>query len=118
MVSDAIGQNKSYIAELRDLEICNECGKSVKPGSGKFVNRIPDLNDYVTRREIGKPYPQGGYTCDDCEHAYYEDLKEKGECCPRCESLNFDDGRCPDCDYSLILFEDQRQSGGTGLLAF
>jgi len=39
------------------VEICNECGRSVAPGSGRFVNRIPDLNDEKTREEIGQTFP-------------------------------------------------------------
>jgi uncharacterized protein YlaI len=49
------------------VEICNECGCSVAFGSGQFVNRIPDLNDAETRREMGKPFPEGGYICAECE---------------------------------------------------
>lgn len=48
-------------------EICNECGDSVKLGSGKFVNRIPDFNDNETRIDMGKPYPSGEYMCYECE---------------------------------------------------
>lgn len=49
------------------VEICNECGRSVAPGSGRFVNRIPDLNDEKTRREMGKPFPEGDYICEECD---------------------------------------------------
>ena len=35
-------------------EICNECGESVAQGSGKFVNRVPDLSTAEERREMGK----------------------------------------------------------------
>ena len=48
-------------------EICNECGDSVKFGSGKFVNRIVDLNDLETRKEMNKPYPEGDYICEECD---------------------------------------------------
>ncbi len=48
-------------------ETCNECGQSVRQGSGKFVNRIIDLNGYKTRQGMGKPYPAGDYICADCE---------------------------------------------------
>ena len=30
------------------MEICNECGRSVRFGSGWFANRVPDLNDIST----------------------------------------------------------------------
>ncbi len=48
-------------------EICNECGHSVRRGSGKFVNRVIDLSGYKIRREMGKPYPSGDYICAECE---------------------------------------------------
>ena len=51
----------------RDVEICNECGRSVALGSGLFVNRVPDLNDFETRKANGKPYPEGSYVCRECE---------------------------------------------------
>ena len=49
------------------IEICNECGRSVRWGSGLFVNRIPDFDDYKTRKEMNKPYPKGGYICPECD---------------------------------------------------
>ena len=54
-------------------EICNECGQSVKIGSGLFVNRIPDLNDKETRIEMGKPFPEGDFICVVCD----EELSQK-----------------------------------------
>lgn len=48
-------------------EMCNECGQSVRRGSGKFVNRVIDLNGYKTRQGMGKPHPEGDYICADCE---------------------------------------------------
>ena len=48
-------------------ETCNECGDSVARGSGKFVNRIPDANDIETRKEMGKPFPEGEFMCEECE---------------------------------------------------
>jgi len=50
-----------------EKEICNQCGRSVAPGSGRFVNRVPSLDDVETRREAGYPYPEGGYTCAECD---------------------------------------------------
>ena len=38
-------------------EFCNRCGRSVKLGSGLFVNRIPDLNDIFTRQDNGYRFP-------------------------------------------------------------
>lgn len=48
-------------------EICNECGTSVAPGSGNYVNRVPDLNDVATRKEMGKPHPHGNFVCAGCD---------------------------------------------------
>lgn len=49
-----------------ESEICNECGRSVKAGTGLFVNRIIDLNDLGTKIEIGKPFPVGEFICIEC----------------------------------------------------
>jgi hypothetical protein len=50
----------------KNKEICNECGKNVNLNSGLFVNRIIDLDDYKTRKENGKPFPEGDYICREC----------------------------------------------------
>ena len=31
------------------IEICNHCGHDVSLGSGKFINRVIDFNDVLTR---------------------------------------------------------------------
>ncbi len=49
------------------VEICNECGRSVKQGSGLFVNRVRDLDNITTREENGKPYPNGDFICIECD---------------------------------------------------
>lgn len=54
-------------------EICNECGNSVKFGSGLYVNRIPDFNEYEYRLEMQKPFPEGDFICIECD----EKLSEK-----------------------------------------
>lgn len=51
-------------------EICNECGKSVKFGSGLFVNRILDLNDYNDKLAMGKLFPNGNYICAICDEQF------------------------------------------------
>ena len=53
-------------------EMCSECGQSVRIGSGKFVNRVIDFNDYKTRKEMGKPVPAGDFMCAECEMALDE----------------------------------------------
>jgi hypothetical protein len=50
-----------------DTEICNECGKSVKLGTGFYVNRIIDCNEYGDKIEMGKPYPIGEFICIECD---------------------------------------------------
>jgi len=56
-----------------EKEICNECGRSVAFGSGWFVNRVPDLNSIEERIEMGKPFPEGGWLCAECEARIYDD---------------------------------------------
>jgi len=51
-----------------NLQICYECGRSVAFGSGNFVNRIPNLDDYNIHLEMGVPYPKGAFVCDDCDN--------------------------------------------------
>ncbi len=56
-----------HMKKAQNKEICNECGRSVKWGSGLYVNRVLDLNDYETRVKMGKPFPEGEYICRECE---------------------------------------------------
>ncbi|MDY0082107.1 MAG: hypothetical protein RBR74_02880, partial [Ignavibacteriaceae bacterium] len=56
--------------------ICNECGKSVKFGTGNYVNRIIDLNDYTERVEMFKPFPQGNFICSDCDYELTKKYEE------------------------------------------
>ena len=50
-------------------EMCVECGRSVKLGSGGFVNRVPVFDDLETKKEGGRPFPEGEYVCADCDSA-------------------------------------------------
>jgi len=50
-------------------EICYECGRSVKGGSGRFTNRIPSLDDYDVRKDNNVPFPQGKWLCNECDQA-------------------------------------------------
>ena len=62
-----------YLEVMREInphEICNECGKSVTFGSERYVNRVPDLNDLETRKEMGKPFPHGEWICSECDNKY------------------------------------------------
>jgi hypothetical protein len=48
-------------------EICNQCGRSVKPGSGWLVNRVPsDFGSVEGARVAGAPYPEGAWQCSEC----------------------------------------------------
>jgi len=48
-------------------EVCNECGRSVRLGSGWFINRVPDLNEPQERRGMGRPFPEGDFICAECD---------------------------------------------------
>lgn len=52
-----------------DAPICAECGQSVAPGSGKFVNRVCIFDEYAARVELGFPFPAGAYVCAECDAA-------------------------------------------------
>lgn len=58
--------NFKKLNNKQSIEICNECGKSVKFGTGLFVNRIADLNGEKYRKEMGKPFYKGDYICIIC----------------------------------------------------
>jgi len=60
------------VSENYNSEICNECGKSVKFGTGLFVNRVPDFNDKSTRVSMGKPFPIGEYICSICDSKIHQ----------------------------------------------
>jgi hypothetical protein len=60
------GEELEEEAEVEGKEICYGCGRSVAEGSGSFVNRVPSLDSQEEREDIGVPYPEGGYTCDEC----------------------------------------------------
>lgn len=53
--------------ETSQVEVCNHCGDSVARGSGKFVNRVPNLNDVSTRAANNNKFPLGDYICDYCD---------------------------------------------------
>ena len=70
----------------RLLQICELCGESAIFGSGKFVNRIPDFNDYETRVEMGVKYPKGDFVCGACDRV-----------CPDCGDVLYTE----DGDYDV-----------------
>ena len=62
----------AYIKKFQVIRrICNRCGRSVGPGSGLFVDRVPDFNDYETRKANGCKFPEGDYVCRECDNDEY-----------------------------------------------
>ncbi len=53
--------------ENNEVEICIECGVSVKWKSGNFVNRVLVADDYNEKIEQRRPYPEGKYICSTCD---------------------------------------------------
>lgn len=58
-----------------DEEICAECGDSVKPGSGKFANRVPILDGFRERVKQNRPHPEGAYVCYECERKIEKEVR-------------------------------------------
>lgn len=50
------------------IEICNHCGNDVSIGSEKFVNRVPDFNDIITRIDNNLDFPLGDFVCEECDN--------------------------------------------------
>ena len=50
------------------IEICNHCGKDVSYGSGRFVNRVLDFNDVITRIDNNLEFPFGDFVCEECDN--------------------------------------------------
>ncbi|OGU56447.1 MAG: hypothetical protein A2X64_03280 [Ignavibacteria bacterium GWF2_33_9] len=48
-------------------QFCNHCGESVEFGTGRFVNRIPDLNNTETRIANNLTFPLGDFLCEECD---------------------------------------------------
>ena len=75
----------SFPRRRESSELCNECGRSVAWGSGRFVNRVvgqaPCLSlgsgyrslplipypSSLIPSEMGKPFPEGDYLCEECD---------------------------------------------------
>ena len=55
------------------IEYCNHCGKSVSFGSGRFVNRVVDFNDILTRIQNGLDFPMGDFICGVCDSEFLTD---------------------------------------------
>lgn len=67
LVLRGISAVKNRAARKGGVEICNKCGRSVAPKSGRFAKRIPDLNTVEERQALGRRHPTGDYVCADCE---------------------------------------------------
>lgn len=61
-------------------QICNHCGRSVAPGSGRFVNRVPDCNDVETRKTNGVKFPEGDFVCAECDGKIRGDVEDHIYC--------------------------------------
>ena len=66
--------NKNFDETEINVEICNHCGHSVSFGSGRFVNRIPDLNDILTRLDNNLKFPLGDFVCNECDNKITDDF--------------------------------------------
>ncbi len=61
------------------VPICCICGESVAPGSGKFVNRVPQCDDLRTRVTNGYSHPLGDFICAECDSEDPEDAIGEGK---------------------------------------
>ncbi|HMN23827.1 MAG TPA: hypothetical protein PKE38_04970 [Ignavibacteriaceae bacterium] len=61
-----------------EIEICNECGRDVKFGTGLFINRVIDFNDIDIRIEMGKLFPEGDFICINCDSKLEEKKNNVG----------------------------------------
>ncbi len=68
--------NTNFKTEEILIEICNHCGRDVSWGSGRFVNRIPDFNDILTRLDNNLKFPLGNFVCDECDRKTSDDYEE------------------------------------------
>jgi len=81
-------------------EICVHCGKNVVFGSGNFVNRIPFYDKFEDRIEAGVNFPEGEYSCAECEAKY--DIEHPHYECKDCGDINYIEsglvnGKCGNC---------------------
>ena len=49
-------------------EICSVCGRDVSRRISLFVNRVPHINDYQTKMEMGRRCPHEGWICIICDN--------------------------------------------------
>ena len=63
----AVRALNDWIDNTYQRNICCECGESVAPGSGKFVNRVPEFSGVLSRADGNRPHPTGAWVCAECE---------------------------------------------------
>jgi len=68
--------NNKIVESVKVNETCFECGESVKFGSGKYVNRIPSLDDVEIRKGNGAEFPEGDFICAECDESFDKDGSE------------------------------------------
>lgn len=60
---------------VKENEFCNHCGNDVSFGSGRFVNRIPDLNEVTVRIMNNLKFPLGDFVCHKCDEETEENYE-------------------------------------------
>ena len=55
-------RRKTRRIEMRK-QVCQECGESVKAGSGKFINRVVNLDN-------------GKFTCEECDEKLRKEVRK------------------------------------------
>jgi len=66
MDNNNLDKNK-LLDTIGESEICSICGKSVAWGSGRYVNRLPDLIEKEIRLKMGRPIPEGDFVWPECD---------------------------------------------------
>jgi len=64
----------NYYVGLIMVDVCQDCGRSVEWGSGRFCDRIPDFDSYEDRVEKNCMFPEGAYICEECDQDWYDNL--------------------------------------------
>jgi len=59
---------RNYCWNLQSL------GNKVSIGSGRFVNRVPDLNNILTRLDNNLKFPLGDFICEECDNKTSDDF--------------------------------------------
>lgn len=93
VMEETIEEYKKNIAPS-EKNRCSICGRDTSPGSGNFVNRVPDLNTVEERRDdLNRKYPEGEYICPICDSEHEEDPTSTNDGC----DSRLSDGSCEPC---------------------